>query len=72
MDFARNAAAANVSSRSAYDVDRKAHQPGRTDSPFRMTTSDLTDARIGSRVHFESIARNGRDIIENAHLLIGP
>jgi RHS repeat-associated protein len=37
---------------------------------FRMTTSDLLDATQGPHVHFESIAPNGRTIIENSHVTI--
>jgi RHS repeat-associated protein len=37
---------------------------------FRMTTSDLLDAKIGPHVHFEAIAPNGRTIIENSHVLL--
>jgi RHS repeat-associated protein len=39
---------------------------------FRMTTSDLTDTRIGPHVHFESIASDGRTIVENSHVKISP
>ena len=37
---------------------------------FRMTTSDLTDAKQGAHVHFEDIAPNGRTIKENSHVQI--
>lgn len=37
---------------------------------FRMRTGDLTDPKIGAHVHFESIAPNGRTIVENAHVII--
>ena len=39
---------------------------------FRMTTSDLTDPQIGPHVHFESIASDGRTILENSHVRISP
>jgi hypothetical protein len=37
---------------------------------FRMTTSDLTDVRQGPHVHFETIGPDGREIIENDHVLL--
>jgi RHS repeat-associated protein len=37
---------------------------------FRMTDGDLLDPRQGAHVHFESIAPDGRQIIENAHVVI--
>jgi hypothetical protein len=37
---------------------------------FRMTNSDLADPRLGPHVHFESIAPDGRTIIENSHVLL--
>jgi len=39
---------------------------------FRMTTNDLTDPQIGPHVHFESIASDGRTILENSHVRISP
>lgn len=39
---------------------------------FRMTISDLSDAKQGPHVHFESIAPDGRTIIENGHALLDP
>jgi hypothetical protein len=39
---------------------------------FRMTLDDLTDPR-GGHVHFESVAPDGRQFIENAHIqLVDP
>lgn len=37
---------------------------------FRIITSDLLDSRQGPHVHFESIAPDGRTIIENSHVNI--
>ena len=37
---------------------------------FRMTASDLTDPRQGPHVHFEVIGPDGREIIENDHVLL--
>ncbi|TAH50147.1 MAG: hypothetical protein EYC68_14955 [Chloroflexota bacterium] len=37
---------------------------------FRMTDGDLLDPKQGAHVHFESIASDGRSIIENAHVII--
>lgn len=39
---------------------------------FRMTVSDLTDAKQGAHVHFESIGPDGRDIVENSHVRSSP
>ena len=39
---------------------------------FRMTDSDLLDPKLGPHVHFESIAQDGRTIVENSHVLLGP
>ena len=39
---------------------------------FRMTDSDLLDLKQGPHVHFESIAEDGRTIIENSHVLLEP
>lgn len=39
---------------------------------FRMTTSDLTDPAQGPHVHFESIAPDGRTILENGHVKVKP
>ena len=37
---------------------------------FRMTTSDLNDARQGAHVHFESIGADGKKIVENSHVKV--
>jgi hypothetical protein len=37
---------------------------------FRMTGSDLTDPSLGPHIHFESIGRDGRTIMENSHVLL--
>jgi RHS repeat-associated protein len=39
---------------------------------FRMTTSDILDPAQGPHVHFESIAPDGRTILENGHVKVKP
>lgn len=38
---------------------------------FRMTTHDLTDAKQGAHVHFETIGPNGKTV-QNSHVTIQP